>query len=149
MATKALYACATCGGSCSGGTCVSFATNDCQDSIVLKESEIDTMLYSCPDAVDNTIPAFKPTDWELDADWTAAITAGLKRVNVVGDIPEPTDEIVTLSKGRKKVAKKTFVANIDIDEWTAANYESMRGWECGAVVFMWFQTRGGVNYRRA
>lgn len=140
----ALYTCPNCGGDC-GSVCANFVTNDCVDAVELLESEICTMLYSCVDPDDPTQPLYKPADWKSTDDFKAAIAAGLNKVNVIGDIPEPTQESVTISKRRKKNGKKNFTANIDIDEWTEENYEAMRQWECGATVFVWFQTVGGIT----
>jgi len=145
MASLGLYSCPDCGTDC-GNTCVTFVTNDCPEVIELCLSEICKWMYSCPDPDDPTQPLFAPTDWTAEADWEAAITAGLIGVNVIGDIPEPTQDIVQISKGRQKFGTKTFTANIDIDEWTIDNYEAMRQLSCGATMYNWFQTRSGVIF---
>lgn len=141
------YECPGCNGDCGTADCVKFVTQECVDGIQLCESEICTALYSCPDPDDPTKPLFQPTDWTIEADWKAAIDNGdVCKINVIGDMPAPEQETLTLSKRRKKVGKKKFSLNLDIDEFSEANYEAMRKWECGASVFLWFQTIDGGLY---
>lgn len=137
---EALYECEACPTDCTA-TDNEFVTNDCPDIFELYESEICTMIYTTADPEDNKIPKVKPVNWETTADWEAAIeTAGMFKVNVIGDIPEPTENNIQISKRRTKPGDKEFSANIDIDEWSVANYNAMRKWECGATLFVWFQT---------
>lgn len=140
----ALYECPACPVDCTGSD-NEFITNECTDAIELLESEICTMIYTRAEDDDPEVPFVQPVNWEATADWEAAIDAGsMFKVNVIGDIPEPTDNLQTLSKRRTKFGKKDFTANIDIDEWTVANYNAMRNWECGATIFVWFQTVDGI-----
>lgn len=143
MAAEGLYDCPSCGGECGTGPCVQFVTNDCVDAVELLESEICTIVYSCPDPDDPSKPLYKPNDWTNTADIEAAIVAGAVKINVIGDLAEPTQETITISKGRQKVGKKTFVLNADIDEASIVNYDEMRKLECGATLFIWYGTLGG------
>lgn len=145
MAADGLYTCPDCGGDCGTGICVEFVTNDCVDAFELCESELCTLFYSCADPDDPSLPLYKPADWTSTADFQAAITQGLIKINIIGDIAEPTQDVVTISKGRQKVGNKSFVMNADIDEWSIANYEAMRRWECGATIFLWAQSLGGIT----
>lgn len=142
-----LYTCETCPADCSVQEAPSFTINNCVDSIELFLSEISTIYFVGVSDSDCTQPTTKPEDWESAANWTSVLSntdAGkIRFLNVVGDIPEPEQEIVVMSGGREKSGLKTFLLNYDIDEFNDDNYTAHRMLECGFTGFFWYGTKGG------
>lgn len=142
-----LYTCETCPTDCTVQQAPAWTINDCIDSIELFESEISVIYYVGVKSDDCTEPAVKPTDWTLAADWAAVIANTgddkIRRLNVIGDMPEPEQTIQVLSGGREKAGPKTFTINYDVDEINAANWTAHRKMECGFTGFFWYGTKGG------
>lgn len=142
-----LYTCETCPADCSVQEAPVFTINNCVDAIALFESEISVLYFVGVSDEDCTEPAAKPTDWESASAWAAVLSnteAGkIRFLNVIGDMPEPEQEIITLSGGREKAGLKTYLVNFDIDEFNDVNYTAMRALNCGFTGFFWYGTKGG------
>lgn len=145
-----LYACETCPTDCSVQEAPVFSINNCVDAITLYESEISIIYFVGIDNTDCTEPLTKPSDWTSAAAWAEVLSntevGKIRRLNVIGDMPEPEQQIITMSGGREKVGAKTFLINFDIDEFNADNYTAMRELECGFTGFFWYGTKGGLLF---
>lgn len=145
-----LYTCETCPADCSVQQAPVFSINNCVDSIALYESEISVIYFVGVDDDDCTEPAAKPADWESASNWASVLSNTdndkIRFLNVIGDMPEPEQQITTMSGGREKVGAKTFLVNYDIDEFNDDNYTAHRQLECGFTGFFWYGTKGGLLF---
>lgn len=145
-----LYTCETCPEDCSVQQAPVFSINGCVDAITLYESEISKIHFVGVSEEDCTEPITKPVDWTSAANWATELDNEaddkIRSINVIGDMPEPEQQIITMSGGREKVGAKTFIVNFDIDEFNATNYTAMRELECGFTGFFWFETKGGLLF---
>lgn len=142
-----LYTCESCPTDCSTQQPQEWTINNCVDSIELFESEISVLYYTGVSDSDCSEPAVKPADWESAANWASVLANTgndkIRFLNVIGDIAEPEQPIVTLSGGREKAGMKTFTLNADVDEFNDTNHTAMRKLECGFTGFFWYGTKGG------
>lgn len=142
-----LYTCETCPEDCSVQQAPTFSINNCVDAIALFESEISVIYFTGVSDDDCTEPVAKPANWENASDWADAISNTendkIRAINVIGDMPEPEQEIITMSGGREKAGLKTYLQNFDVDEFNDDNYTAMRTLQCGFTGFFWYGTKGG------
>jgi len=142
------YLCPTCA-ECDELEVPDFSFNDNCDP-EQNESEICDILFTIEDPENAGEALGGPTDWTLAPDWATAIdntgTGTVRRLTVLGDLPEPEQEIRIASKRRKVMGPKNFTLNGTIDDVTDANYDAARILECGGVVRMWYATIGGKLY---
>lgn len=124
---------------------VSFA--ECVDGMVSEESEISEIFISIESPVGTT--KYKPADWSNKASWDAVISnsgAGVRRLNVIGNLEEPTSTTILYSGRRRKAGTKVFTLNAAIDDMSILNYDFGRRLQCGASVVIWYLTIGGYLY---
>ncbi len=93
------------------------------------------------------------SNWLSATEWVArmsqtSITGNdyIRPLTVIGDKPAPTDVVKDISNGRKITIGKDHVLNYTIDDMTQANYEFMRGLECGGEFRVWYETEGGIMF---
>jgi hypothetical protein len=93
------------------------------------------------------------TNWLSATEWLARMsqssTTGndyIRPLTVIGDKPAAADIIKEISNGRKIVIGKDHTINFTIDELSQANYDFMRGLECGGEFKLWYETEGGYIY---
>lgn len=65
---------------------------------------------------------------------------------VLGDLPEPENTEISISKNRTIRAFKKFTLSFEIDEDNDANYNSHLIFECGSKFKIWFETAEGILY---
>lgn len=93
------------------------------------------------------------TNWLSATEWLTRMsqssTTGndyIRPLTVIGDKPAAADIIKEISNGRKIVIGKDHTINFTIDELSQANYDFMRGLECGGEFKLWYETEGGYIY---
>jgi hypothetical protein len=125
-----------------------FVFNECAPQ--QNESEICAIYITIEDPLNPGEALGGPTDWTQTADWATAIhntTADkVRKLTVIGDLPEPEQEIRIVSKRRRVFGTKVFNLNATVDDVTDENYEAMQALECGYVVRIWYETIGGYLY---
>ena len=146
------YPKATDAANCAALTLPNVLAEDCVDADSVEvdnESEIQFLLMSEVDPANPDAPLYKPTDVTSAAAWATAIVntgAGIKKLYVIGDMPVPSKTTRQVSGGRKRVGKKQFVANLDVDDTNNTTYDASRIIEGGAEVFIWLVTKGNKLY---
>lgn len=93
------------------------------------------------------------TDWTDATEWLARMsqssTTGddyIRALTVIGDKPAASDVSKDISNGRKIVIGKDHTVNFTIDDVSDANYNFMRGMECGGEFRFWYESAGGYMY---
>lgn len=93
------------------------------------------------------------SNWLSATEWLARMsqtsTTGndyIRPLTVIGDKPAPADVIKEISNGRRVVIGKDHTINFTIDDVSQANYDFMRGLECGGEFRLWYETEGGFIY---
>lgn len=114
------------------------------------ESEINAVFITIDDPENPGEALGGPTDWESAADWTAALSqtaeGKVRKLTVIGDLPEPEQEIRIVSDRRRVPGLKTFTLNATVDDTNDDNYEFLLTLECGFKVRIWYSTIGGKLY---
>lgn len=114
------------------------------------ESEINRLYITIEDPNNPGEALGGPDDWTDPADWATAIHAStaqkVRELIVIGDLPEPEQEVRIVSDRRKVMGTKNFKLNITVDDATDDNYEFMRTLECGFTVRIWYGNIGGKLY---
>lgn len=132
----------TCPENCASTDLPAVAFNDCVDSMVIEESEIEEIYCTVPE---DGAPLAKPTDWTTKAAWDAVVadtgTGKIRRLTVIADKPESESTVRVVSKGRKQQGPRTHTINFDIDDATQANYEFIRRLQCGSSLVIWYATK--------
>lgn len=121
---------------------------ECVDSVLSEESEI-VHIYMTVEDGSTGLPLHKPTNWLSKAAWASAVVqsgTGIRKLTVIGDMPEPTQSSRAVSKRRKKLNDSVFLINADVDDISDLNYEFARGLQCGGTKCIWFETIGGYVY---
>lgn len=91
-----------------------------------------------------------PVDWTDAAQWAAIIdntntaNTAAKYLQVVGGVPVPEKNTVTVAKGFKKVTSKDYNFTGDIFNLDDTTREFLRGFECNPDSYrVWFETIDG------
>jgi hypothetical protein len=93
------------------------------------------------------------SNWLNATEWLARMsqtsTTGndyIRPLTVIGDKPAAADVVKEISNGRRVVIGKDHTINFSIDDVSQANYDFMRGLECGGEFRLWYETEGGFIY---
>lgn len=93
------------------------------------------------------------SNWLSATEWLARMsqtsTTGndyIRPLTVIGDKPAAADVFKEISNGRRVTIGKDHTINFTIDDVTQANYDFMRGLECGGEFRIWYETEGGFIY---
>lgn len=144
------YDCPACPTDCSTVSLPSVDFPSCTEAIYEELSEICGIYMINESSVTPGDPAVVPADWTSLPAWeTVLAQTGADKIRYlvgIGDLPEPEQTIRELSKKRKKLGNKTFQLLFDVDDINDTNREFIRQLECGATVFIWFETLGGALY---
>lgn len=144
---KVSYADPSCPEDCGQFTLPAVDFSDCAEGVEIEESEICAIYMTTPDANNPGEPIAKPSDWTSMAAWESVIAGGsVKELFGIGDMPESSANVVTISKQRKKKLPSGRTINFDIDDMSQANYDFIRSLSCGQDVVIWFATIGGYMY---
>lgn len=143
MATQALYPNLNQSADCASAAAPAAKFAECMQTFTQHKSQINQVLLCDPDGDDPTIPATAmaaPTDitaWETAiGDNTTA--GGWRKLDVIGDLPEPEQSSRTVSKGRVANGNSVFNLNFDVDDTTDENYAYMIHCQSAPEKFMYY-----------
>lgn len=112
---------------CAALTFTAVTYPDCPAAYNAYEGEIVEILMSPVAKVDGVWTAsFPPDNYLYDGDWDAAVSAGAKRLVVVGDKPQGETKILQLAKRWRKIKDRVHTLNIDVTDMSVANYDFIR-----------------------
>lgn len=148
---------AGCPTDCSNLEVPAYAKNDCPQGYTLEESEITRIFLAAitQDGVTGEdIPAAKPNDWSLLADWNDVLGADdsggatVRELIGVGDKPEPETETADLPDDQEKILRVKQMINFDLSDFNQTNYDFLRLLQCngGGSFYIWYATKGGGLY---
>lgn len=110
------------------------------------EGEIVELLMSTVALVSGVWTAsFPPDNYLYDGDWDSAVTAGAKRLVVIGDKPQPEAKILSLGKRWRKIKDRVHTLNIDITDMSVLNYEFVRTLQRDKKVAICWKSIDGWN----
>jgi len=141
------YTCPTCD-TCDELELPVFVFSDCAP--VQNESEVNFVYVTIEDPENPGEALGGPADWTLAEDWATAIDNSaadkVRKLTVIGDLPEPEQEIRIVSNRRRIPGKKVFTLNATVDDVSDENYNAMRALECYPIVRIWYGNIGGKLY---
>jgi len=112
---------------CGAITLPAVTNPQCPADYAAYEGEITDILMSTVAKVDGVWTAsFPPDNYLYDGDWDAAVTAGAKRLVVIGDKPLSETKVLSLGKRWRKIKDRVHTLNLDITDMSALNYEFVR-----------------------
>lgn len=132
----------TCPTECSGSL-NSVAFNECAPE--LHYGEVEWLYVARADASDFT-------DITNIAEWTPRLSEdsvdadAIRPIHVIGEMPEPEQNELTISGDRIVTGYKTFTLSFEIDETNDTNYEFLLNTECNLRYKIWFATADGMLY---
>lgn len=112
---------------CGAITLPAVTTPQCPADYAAYEGEITDILMSTVAKVDGEwVASFPPDNYLYDGDWDAAVSAGAKRLVVIGDKPLAETKVLTLGKRWRKIKDRFHTLTIDITDMSVLNYEFVR-----------------------
>ena len=84
------------------------------------------------------------------AEWTANLDQvaddKIRKLTVIGELPEAEVTEVEYSGDRVAIGYKTFNLAFEVDETNETNYSFLLQTECGGKYLIWFETYDGILY---
>lgn len=86
------------------------------------------------------------SEWTTKLGLAATDDNAIRKLTVLGDLPEPEVEEIARSGDRIVRGFKNFNFNFEIDEDGDENYEMLLSMECGLKYKMWLETADGMLF---
>jgi hypothetical protein len=84
------------------------------------------------------------------AEWTSNLSQTaddkIRKLTVIGELPEPELTEISYSGDRVARGSKTFNLAFEVDETNETNYNFLLMSECGGKYLIWFETSDGILY---